>query len=101
MVSFSWLGRAENEDFKLKVGDDPQMIPAFMTNYCLSNARMNLDCWWKLADLLITKYNDGYVHGEQGRPRETGYPEKWLREEIKKNPEKFTLKEKHDPGKEL
>jgi dipeptidase len=80
---------------------NPQMIPGLLTRYCLSNAQMNLDRWWKLADFLITKYNDGYVHGEQGRPLEIGYPEKWLREEIKKNPEKFTLKEKHNTEKEL
>jgi dipeptidase len=83
------------------VSSNPQMIPVFLTRYCLSNAQMNLDRWWKLADLLITKYNDGYVHGEQGRPQEVGYPEKWLREEIKKNPDKFSLKEKKNTGKEL
>ncbi len=83
------------------MGSNPQIVPAFLTRYCLSNAQMNLDRWWKLADLLITKYNDGYVHDGQGRPREAGYPEKWLGEEIKKNPDKFGLKEKQKTDKEL
>jgi dipeptidase len=80
---------------------DPGMIPRFLTQYCLSNAQTNLDRWWKLSDLLITKYNDGYVRDGRGRPREEGYPDKWLREEIKKNPDKFTLKEKPKTDKEL
>jgi dipeptidase len=83
------------------MSSNPQMIPVFLTRYCLSTAQMNLDRWWKLADFLITKYNDGYVHDGQGRPREESYPEKWLREEIKKNPEKFALKEKQKTDKEL
>jgi dipeptidase len=80
---------------------DPQTIPAYLTHYCLSNAQANLDRWWKLADLLITKYNDGYLSGGQGWPREVSYPESWLREEVRKNPDKFALKEKPKAGKEL
>jgi dipeptidase len=83
------------------MNSDPQMIPVFLTRYCLSNAQMNLDRWWKLSDLLVTKYNDGYVHAASGRPREEGYPDNWLREEIKKNPDKFALKEKPKTDKEL
>jgi dipeptidase len=83
------------------LSSNPQMIPVFVTRYCVSNAQMNLDRWWKLAEFLITKYNDGYVQDEKGRPRELGYPEKWLREELKKNPEKFILKDKRRAEKEL
>jgi hypothetical protein len=39
--------------------------------------------------------------GRRGRPREESYPEKWLREEIKKTPQKFSLKEKQKTEKEL
>jgi dipeptidase len=83
------------------VKSDPEMIPQFLTRYCLSNAQANLDRWWKLSDLLITKYNDGYVREGAGWPKEAGYPEGWLREEIKKNPGKFALKEKQRTDKEL
>jgi len=80
---------------------NPQMIPAFLTRYCVSTAQANLDRWWKLADFLITKYNDGYVQDEKGDSREVGYPAPWLKEELKKNPEKFVLKEKKHGEKEL
>jgi len=60
-----------------------------------------LDRSWKLADFLITKYNDGYVQDEKGDPREVGYPAPWLKEELKKNPEKFNLKDKRPGDKEL
>jgi dipeptidase len=83
------------------LSSNPQMIPVFLTRYCVSNAQMNLDRWWKLAEFLITKYNDGYVQDEKGHPREVGYPEKWLREELKKNPDKFILKDQRRGKKEL
>jgi dipeptidase len=83
------------------LSSNPQMIPVFLTRYCVSNAQMNLDRWWKLAEFLITKYNDGYVQDEKGNPREIGYPEKWLKEELKKNPDKFILKDKPKKDKEL
>ncbi len=79
---------------------DPKMIPVFLTRYCVANAQMNLDRWWKLAEFLITKYNDGYIQDEKGNPREVGYPEKWLKEELTKNPEKFILKDKPKKDKE-
>jgi dipeptidase len=79
----------------------PEMVPVFLTRYCLSNAQMNLEEWWKLGDSLITKYNDGYVQDEKGNARELGYPKPWLREELKKNPGKFTVKEKPKKEKEL
>ena len=68
------------------------MIPAFLTRYCVSNAQMNLDRWWKLAEFLITKYNDGYVQDE-AIPARSAIP-KMAEEELKKNPEKFILKDK-------
>jgi dipeptidase len=72
----------------------PELAAAYLTRYCVSNAQANLDRWWRLADHLITKYNDGYVQDDRGRPREVGYPEGWLRREIKKDPDAFLLKEK-------
>jgi dipeptidase len=99
-LEFDLQPAIEQSALKL-LSSHPQMIPVFLTRYCVSNAQMNLDRWWKLADLLITKYNDGYVQNEKGNPREIGYPEKWLREELKKNPKKFILKEKRSGEKEL
>ena len=79
----------------------PEMVPVFLTRYCLSNAQMNLDRWWTLAETLVTKYNDGYVQDGQGNAQELGYPAPWLREEVKKNPGKYAVKETPKKDKEL
>jgi dipeptidase len=68
-----------------------QLVPQFLTRYCLNNARLNLDKWWELAEYLITKYNDGYIQDEKGEAQDVGYPEQWLKEELKKNPDKFLV----------
>jgi hypothetical protein len=41
----------------------------------------------------VTKYNDGYIQNEKGRPQEIGYPEEWLKREVKANPEQKRLKQ--------
>jgi dipeptidase len=75
------------------LGTQPELVPVFLTRYCLSNAQTGLDEWWKLADRLVTKYNDGYIQDDQGRPHEVGYPAEWLKKEVKENPGKFLMKE--------
>jgi hypothetical protein len=44
-----------------------------------------------LAQYLLTKYNDGYVKDEKGRPRAVGYPSEWLKEVLKSKPDQFKL----------
>lgn len=72
---------------------DPSRIAPFLTRWCVSNAETAVQDWWKLADHLITKYNDGYIKDENGRPREVGYPEEWLREELRRNPDRFRIRQ--------
>lgn len=76
--------RLEGEEFALQpvieqaakelYDQDPQLAAKFLTNY--SNDAMNRAVaeYWKLADTLIAKYNDGYVNGKA-----VGYPEEWLK----------------------
>jgi len=45
----------------------------------------------ELGELLIRKYNDGYVQDEKGRPQEVGYPEPWYREVIRARPDQFRI----------
>jgi len=78
----------------------PGLIGKYLTNYCVGNAETNIKKWWDLADFLVTKYNDGYIQDEEGRPREIGYPESWLRREAKENPQKG-LKQKRKGDREL
>jgi dipeptidase len=79
----------------------PDQVPVFLTRYCVSNGQLNIDRWWKLAEFLITKYNDGYIRDEKGEPRETGYPEPWLKKELEKNPKKFKIKVERQGDGEL
>jgi len=47
--------------------------------------------WIELGEYLLTKYNDGYVKDENGRPRGVGYPSEWLKEVLKSKPKQFKL----------
>ena len=57
--------------------------------------------WVELGDFLITKYNDGYIQNERHQAREIGYPEKWLRMEIKKSRKKRKLTGEKESKREL
>jgi dipeptidase len=83
------------------LASDPKLVAAYLTRYCVSNGQLNQERWWQLAEFLITKYNDGYVRDEQGRPQEVGYPEEWLREELEKNPRKFRIQSERQGEGEL
>ncbi len=73
---------------------DPEFAVKFLTQYSVSAGNRVLDRWIKLWEELVTKYNDGYVKDEKGRPKAKGYPEDWLRKVIKENERKFLIKEK-------
>jgi hypothetical protein len=40
--------------------------------------------WTDLSAAIISKYNDGYIKNEQGRPEEAGYPKSW-QDKVMKN----------------
>jgi len=54
---------------------DPALTVKYLTNYSNDCANRAVDKWWKLADELIGKYDDGYVDGSS-----VGYPTWWLEE---------------------
>jgi dipeptidase len=70
---------------------DPKLMVQFLTNYSVSQGEMVVKRWIELGEHLMTKYNDGYVKDERGRPREMGYPSEWLKEVLKSKPEQFKL----------
>ncbi|MCP5105273.1 MAG: dipeptidase [bacterium] len=80
---------------------NPALVEKYLTNYCVSTAEANIKKWWRLADFLVTKYNDGYIQNEKGRPQEIGYPETWLKREVKANPNKKRLKQERKGDREL
>lgn len=70
---------------------NPKLLTRYLTYYSVSQAEQVVSRWKELGEYLITKYNDGYVKDENGRPTEKGYPESWLREVIKSRPDQFRL----------
>ncbi|MCK4814396.1 C69 family dipeptidase, partial [bacterium] len=70
---------------------DPELLVQYLTNYSVTNGEMVVKRWIELGEFLLTKYNDGYVKNERGRPRGVGYPSEWLREVLKSKPEQFKL----------
>lgn len=55
---------------------DPALAVKFLTNYSNDSANRAVNAWWKLADELVAKYDDGYVDAQD----QVGYPTWWLEE---------------------
>jgi dipeptidase len=70
---------------------DPDRARRFLTDYCVSAGEAVMRRWKELAEVLFTKYNDGYVQDANGRPQELGYPQAWLQDVVKLRPEQFKL----------
>jgi dipeptidase len=68
-----------------------KLMVQFLTGYSVSQGEMVVKRWLQLAEYLITKYNDGYIKDEKGRPRSKGYPLPWLEKVIKLKPRQFKL----------
>ena len=71
--------------------NNPDLLDEYLTNYSVSQGEMVVKRWIELGEFLLTKYNDGYVKDENGRPRGEGYPSAWLREVLKSKPDQFKL----------
>jgi len=72
---------------------DPELTVKFLTDYSVSRGELVVKRWIELGEYLLTKYNDGYVKDEMGRPRGVGYPSEWLKRVINSKPEQFKLPE--------
>lgn len=70
---------------------DSKLLTDFLTDYSVSRGELVTKRWKELGEHLITKYNDGYVKDERGRPKEQGYSEEWLRKVVKSRPDQFKL----------
>jgi len=70
---------------------DPELMTRYLTDYSVRHAEAVVDRWKELGEHLLTKYNDGYVKDENGRPQERGYPEEWLRAVLEQRPDQFKL----------
>ena len=70
---------------------DIELMKRFLTDYSVTHAERVVKRWKQLGEFLLTKYNDGYVKDEKGRPRSVGYPEEWLRDILKVRGNHFKL----------
>lgn len=82
---------------------DPTLARRFLTDYSVSHAEQVVRRWKALAEHLFTRYNDGYVAGDDPDDEdvERGYPETWLREVIRSHPDRFRLSQPEAPETEL
>jgi dipeptidase len=80
---------------------DPELMREFLTQYSVGQAEEVVRRWKELGEFLLTKYNDGYVAGEEGQDVERGYPESWLREVIRARPDQFRLDQTEAPENAL
>ena len=72
---------------------NPAQMTRYLTDYSVSHGEEVVRRWKELGEFLICKYNDGYVKDENGRPREKGYPEAWLRAVVRARPQQFKLRQ--------
>ena len=73
------------------VRKNPALAKQFLTDYSVGHANQVVRRWRELGEFLLTKYNDGYVKDEKGRPRAVGYPEEWLRDVLRLRGDHFKL----------
>jgi hypothetical protein len=77
---------------------DPALARRYLTDHSVSRAERVVSRWRELAERPVTMYNEGYVQDETGEPKESGYPEEWLREVIRSDPERFLLRPERPGG---
>jgi len=70
---------------------NPGLLIQYLTGYSVGQGELVVKRWIELGEHLLTKYNDGYVKDERGRPRAMGYPSEWLKEVLRAKPEAFKL----------
>ena len=60
---------------------DPAKASQFLTDYCINNANLVVDAWWKLGDDILVKYNHLWLYNIETRRRgRITYPDWWLKE---------------------
>jgi hypothetical protein len=80
------------EQAALSLADsDPGLMTEYLTQYSVGQAEEVVRRWKALGELLLTKYNDGYVADGEDESVERGYPEEWLREVVRARPDQFHL----------
>lgn len=71
--------KAMDKEAQTLYKQDPRKALRLLTTYCETQANQVVRDWWKLAWLLVAKYDDGYVNAPGNMSREVGYPNKWYK----------------------
>jgi dipeptidase len=83
---------SEQKDIEKKIamikGSERSVL---LTQYSGSAGTLVHSKWIELGELLITKYNDGYIKDANGKPKEAPYSEEWKTSVIKSDPEKYII----------
>jgi len=80
---------------------DPELMRLYLTDYSIQHAESVVDKWRDLGHYLLTKYNDGYVKDENGRPQEKGYTQDWLRAVLKQRRDQYRLPDQDEKQSEF
>lgn len=59
---------------------DEKAVIAMLTDFTGKSMKTVARDWWRFSDMLIGKYQDGYVMTPEGENRTVGYPAEWLKE---------------------
>jgi dipeptidase len=68
-------------------------IQGYITSYSVDAGELVFTRWQRLATEIFTKFNDGYIRGDDGTYSREGdpYPDAWLRRVVEERPEQFKL----------
>ncbi|MEN6449245.1 MAG: C69 family dipeptidase [Thermoguttaceae bacterium] len=73
------------------INTSPTLSTRYLTDYSVMHAEQTVVRWRALAEHLVTKYNDGYVRGPDGKYPDIGYPDAWLRRVLRERPEQYRV----------
>jgi dipeptidase len=101
--NFIALQPAVDQTAKSLSESNHDLMTRYLTDYSVMAGEMVMMRWVDLGEHLLTKYNDGYVKNEKGRPTEKGYPESWLKRVLRERADDFRLpvKAEDKPESEL
>lgn len=87
---FALQGAVERTAVELG-GEDEVLMRRYLTDYSVGHGEQVVRRWIELGEFLLTKYNDGFVQDEDGRPQQPGYPSEWLRRVLEEKGEQLAL----------
>lgn len=77
--AFAEVANSIDKEAELLYKQSPDKAKTYLTNFCQANLQKTIAEWWKLSELLITKYNNGCLTINKDQVMvPIGYPRSWL-----------------------